>query len=763
MHLRYLSLFSGIEAASVAFEPLGWEPVAFAEIEPFPCALLKHYWPTIPNLGDVTKITKAQIESLGKIDLVIFGFPCQDVSVAGKRGGMHDADGLLTRSGLFFPAMQIVEWAKPRWALAENVPGLFSINEGSTFASVLGEMAGAEIGIPSDGWENSGFALGPKGLVEWAVLDAQFFGIPQRRRRVFIIRDSGDWRDRPPLLLEPDSLQGHPPPSREAGKSVARTFTSRARSGGWGQDVDLAASGYTQVANSVTPGEGRHWEPSIETLIPDTPPALKARDFKGPSSDGTGDGAPLIPVIANTLRSGPTSEASHGKQSGTDRETLIPIVLDDQGGHAMSVSTDGQVGALRSEAHQHQPVIAVRTAQTGANGEGVSEEVVHTLDGANGQAVCFDTTQVTSKTNRSNPQPGDPCHTLSKDADAPLVVAPAQPIAIHPHVIGRSPTSGPQGKEYLDDGSAYTTDARGTPQSVVYDVRGNGDGNTCPTLSRSAAGDRPNDFAPMVFQSKASASQSMNPADVAPSLDVGKSEGMAVIQNIGGENGTAHEGNTIALLRLLREEVGEETFSKWSLGILIQLYPSEILRQKMHGFDVRYPTEPKHGLVNYALSRKKIGSGWPMRGMWEAGCDGCAPRGWEPSEQCALELGAYLSELPYSPSSAERFMQDLWDSAEGVGVLRQTLSTFQKIWRSICAQDTEKNSNAGYKVRRLVPEETEALQGFPHGYTLVPHRGKFSADGNRYKAIGNSIATLCLSWIGERIEMVEELTKELKK
>lgn len=279
--MRYLSLFSGIEAASVAWYPLGWECCAVAEIEPFPCAVLRHHYPGVPNLGDITKITHEQIAVLGKIDLVVGGFPCQDVSVAGKRAGMKNEDGSTTRSGLFFDAMRIIEWIGPRWVVIENVPGLFSSNGGRDFADVVGEMAGCQFDVPAGGWINSGVAVGPLGLVEWTVLDAQYHGLAQRRRRVFLVRDSGNWSDRPPLFLEPYRLQGHPAPRREAGQRPAPTISARTQGGGGlGTDFDLDG-GLIPVPHA------------------DTSPALKARDGKGPSSDGDGDGAILIPMLAH--------------------------------------------------------------------------------------------------------------------------------------------------------------------------------------------------------------------------------------------------------------------------------------------------------------------------------------------------------------------------------------------------------------------------------------------------------------------------------
>ncbi len=221
--LRYLSLFSGIEAATAAWEPLDWQAVAYAEIEPFCCAALQHYFPGVPNLGDVRAITKRQIRDLGHIDLVVFGSPCQDLSVAGRRAGLRGE-----RSGLFFQAMEIVRWTKARFALWENVPGAFSSNCGNDFARVVGEMVGVRPSVPKDGWQNSGFAVGPAGFLKWCVLDAQFFGVPQRRRRVFALRDSGNWANRPPILLERESLLGNPAPRRTERKGTIRCFETGA-------------------------------------------------------------------------------------------------------------------------------------------------------------------------------------------------------------------------------------------------------------------------------------------------------------------------------------------------------------------------------------------------------------------------------------------------------------------------------------------------------------------------------------------------------
>jgi len=217
--MRYLSLFSGIEAASVAWQALGWHAVAFAEIEPFPCAVLAHHYPDVPNLGDVTRIGPVDIAPLGRIDVVVGGSPCQDLSVAGQRKGLAGE-----RSSLFHEQIRIFHAARyfcgARWLVWENVPGAFSSNGGADFAVVAGTMAGCRLDVPSDGWGQEGVALGKHGLLEWAVLDAQWFGLAQRRRRVFAVLDTGNWSDRPPVLLERDSLRGDIAPRRESGQSI---------------------------------------------------------------------------------------------------------------------------------------------------------------------------------------------------------------------------------------------------------------------------------------------------------------------------------------------------------------------------------------------------------------------------------------------------------------------------------------------------------------------------------------------------------------
>jgi DNA (cytosine-5)-methyltransferase 1 len=205
--MRFGSVCSGIEAASVAWQPLGWKAQWLAEIDPFPCSLLAHHYPDTPNLGDMTKFNEWPLDDKHAIDLLCGGTPCQSFSVAGLRKGLDDPRGNLM---LTFGA--IAAKYRPRWLVWENVPGVLSSNGGRDFGSFLGMLG--QLGY--------GFA--------YRVLDAQYFGVAQRRRRVFVVGCLGDWRSAAAVLFERHSLQGHPAPSRQAGKGFAADVAPHLRS-----------------------------------------------------------------------------------------------------------------------------------------------------------------------------------------------------------------------------------------------------------------------------------------------------------------------------------------------------------------------------------------------------------------------------------------------------------------------------------------------------------------------------------------------------
>lgn len=197
--MKYLSLFSGIEAVTVAAQNYNFEPVAFSEIADFPNAVLKYHYPHVPNLGDVKNINGAKYN--GTIDLIVGGSPCQDFSISGNRAGLHGE-----RSGLAREYIRVLSEIKPKWFLWENVPGALSTNRGQDFKRLLTEISKLGYGVA------------------WRILDAQYFGVPQRRRRIFLVGYFGDWRPPAAVLFEQKSLSGNFKKSKRKQESSSRNI-----------------------------------------------------------------------------------------------------------------------------------------------------------------------------------------------------------------------------------------------------------------------------------------------------------------------------------------------------------------------------------------------------------------------------------------------------------------------------------------------------------------------------------------------------------
>jgi DNA (cytosine-5)-methyltransferase 1 len=231
--VKFLSICSGIEAASVAWEPLGWEAAAFSEIEPFPSAVLAHHYPDVPNLGDMLTLPeRIRGGEAPAPDLLCGGTPCQAFSVAGNRRSLDDARGNLSltfceianaiddvRAGRSEPAC-IVFW--------ENVPGVLNTAD-NAFGCFLGELAGESVPLVAAGgkWTNAGYVSGPKRAIAWRVLDAQYFGVAQRRRRVFLVASARDGFNPAEILFEREGVRRDSAPSRETGQEVAGTIAAR--------------------------------------------------------------------------------------------------------------------------------------------------------------------------------------------------------------------------------------------------------------------------------------------------------------------------------------------------------------------------------------------------------------------------------------------------------------------------------------------------------------------------------------------------------
>lgn len=329
--MKLMSLFDGSGGFPLAASLCGIEPVYAAEVEPYPIAVTKNRFPKMKHLGDVSKVKGGEIEP---VDIITFGSPCQDISIAGKRAGLKHADmgdDETTRSGLFLEAIRIIKEMReatngvyPRYAIWENVPGAFSSNRGEDFRTVLEEFIRVKEkdavmpAVPQAGWAYADCISGDGWSIAYRVFDAQYWGVPQRRRRIYLVADfRGECAQE--ILFKRESLRGY----FEAGR---------------------------------TPWQG--------------------------------------------------------------------IAADAQ---KISVCTDGKSPTLRAEAHGNAPyVINKKTLVYDTRGNGAGE-TVPTITGDHNnritdytalccEAVVYDGANITSPLNKTNPQAGDPCHTISTDS-----------------------------------------------------------------------------------------------------------------------------------------------------------------------------------------------------------------------------------------------------------------------------------------------------------------------------------------------------------
>jgi len=396
--VRYASVCDGIGAAHVAWQPLGWECAWTSEIEPFPSAVVDERW-KLKNVGDMTKLTEEQLENEGPISLLVGGTPCQSFSVAGLRKGLEDP-----RGNLALRFTQLVGVLRPTWVVWENVPGVLSSGGGRDFGTFLGALA--ELGY--------GFA--------YRVLDAQWFGVAQRRRRVFVVAHARDWRRAAAVLFERESVFGNPPTRGASGEKVTGPIAGCSNGGGANGPGRTADDADTLVASAV----GFNWQNGGGYG--------KANDGLGITEEGTGPlqrcNTPAV-AFANRTRDGV-------KVPEVMKDGIVPALTNPGGGgrsDAVNVAvpqgftysgysnqsawmtgdrTDCLPASGHSDgSHQGVGVVSVRTAQTSANGHGVATDVAHTLDQVQGQAIAFRENQ------RGEVQYVDPPHALASGGGKP--------------------------------------------------------------------------------------------------------------------------------------------------------------------------------------------------------------------------------------------------------------------------------------------------------------------------------------------------------
>lgn len=272
--MNYFSVCSGIEAATVAWKDLGWKAIGFSEIDKFPCEVLNHHYPNIKNYGDMTKCEEWDIGQ-HQIDLLVGGTPCQSYSIAGKRKGMDDERGKLAIK--FF---DIVRKFKPRWIVWENVCGVLSSNKGRDFGIFLSEMAQCGYGF------------------SYRVLDAANFGVPQRRRRVFVIGYLGDWRPTAAVLFESESSSRDTTQSGKKKEKTTRKSNFRFETSG----PTVSSEQPYLVANTLT----RRMYKGINTTLDEGQTPILVSDYKNTVKETIL--APTITASNNPSRSPQSSE-----------------------------------------------------------------------------------------------------------------------------------------------------------------------------------------------------------------------------------------------------------------------------------------------------------------------------------------------------------------------------------------------------------------------------------------------------------------------
>ena len=672
--MRYLSVCSGIEAASVAWHHLGWTPVGFSEIEPFPAAVLAHRFPNIPNYGDMTKHESWPI-TRGAIDLLVGGTPCQSFSVAGLRQGLADP-----RGNLMLTYLAIADRLRPRWLVWENVPGVLSSNGGRDFGTFLGSLG--ELGY---GWA-------------YRVLDAQYVrvgrwprAVPQRRRRVFVVGCLGDWAAPGEVLALAEGLQRHLEARRAKGKGTPADAEGGVGAGCWWDEGQVS-----------------------ETLN---------------QSKCGGGGVSLMPDKGNfgaVLQ--PTAYRWQNDRDGLQQDDAVAALRASQGAsgfHEMNHPVIAQPVPFRDVS----PTLTSR--MQGSSGWAPVNEDAHLV----GQPVPYDLFQITAPVNRQNREPGDPCHTLARDNAAHAAVAFQQnqlgevrcntvagTVNTNSNPSGRNTPMVAIGTDCYN--GAITGDVAatmGTPGSSVnasgptvmqavafnptQDPISSTDGSTHCMGTRSSRGDATIAVAHAFYSTDGTHGVNQHP-EVSPAVKVGSGLG------IPSPPAVAFQQNTRDEVRLINGD-----------GQIVGALAAEA-GMKQQNYLAQSATTPavafKTGNSAKARSNAESSEVTPTLGS-DAGGNTI------PAVAVAPSLTA-TNDPSRSPQSSEVTQQ--------VAAVHASTMT----------------------VRRLTPRECERLQGFPDDWTMIPYRGKPAEDcpdGPRYKALGNSMACNCMSWIGERIAAYE--------
>lgn len=642
--MKVLDLFSGICGFGLAFQRAGFEHLAFCEQDSDCQRVIRRHFPNVEIINDVKEINKERYAFVP--DVICGGFPCQDVSVAGKRAGLAGE-----RSGLWFEFRRIIESYQPRWVVIENVPGLLSgcgcescqvvsrivrihgwlrkrrkINKPCAVCNagirMLKSHSGRNLAIVLQGLAQCGY--------RWAyrVLDSQFDGVAQRRRRVFIVAGLGAAGERAAeILFEREGGCWNSPPRRETGQDVAGTVTGGAASGSsHGKKSGTDREGFLTVgaiSSKWAKGTGGPSGDECQNLI-------VATLNSGGNNGGfrTEPGEHLIGTYGLTghgqyVKGLTTLRAKGGDCSGGS-EHLIAHTLSANGADASEDGTGRGTPLVAQTITAHQ--FRSNGATAGNNGKPV-----------NLQIVPFDTTQITSKENGSRPQAYDPCHPLAAGAHAPAIAFTERTRA---------------------DGRNFEAQ-----EELAY------------ALTDASKGGNPHSgkiFVPI--NSSRELIQSL--------LQQGFSRIMAAYAN-------ATKTNTNQILQLLQRAISSQEDAQWLARELASFQPQKVLQSGMHGSGVQGEVQGEPTASTGPLSSQNAETESCLRELRDNGkAPRRSPRRRKSAQQRSGEPDCSLPLLPSEESQQSDCLCDLWRSAQGTRLLQQALDTLSEIWRSTGVQDS---------------------------------------------------------------------------
>lgn len=491
--MKLMSLFDGSGGFPLAASLCGIEPVYAAEVEPYPIAVTKNRFPKMKHLGDVSKVKGGEIEP---VDIITFGSPCQDMSIAGKRAGLKHADmgdDETTRSGLFLEAIRIIKEMReatngvyPRYAIWENVPGAFSSNRGEDFRTVLEEFIRVKEkdavmpDVPKAGWPYADCYSGNGWSLAYRVFDAQYWGVPQRRRRIYLVADFRGQRAGE-ILLKPEGLRRNSAQSGTHGQETARCAKN---------SVGTAIGGVDRYNQSFLPGlaqtlrasGGGDCTPTVLAQvavychqgngIDRAGKCLTAYSFDSLSSNSMKSKNPhsgcRAVEIAKTLDTGyPDPSKNQGGIAIVEK-----IILDDQGGQQISVCTDGKSPTLRAEAHGNAPyVINKKTLVYDTRGNGAGETVPTITGDHNNRVTDYTCLAITRCYDIGEARLRTPSEYIEK---SPTITArcgtggnnvPGVVYCLQGNGIDRADTAGCNGKGWKED-TSYTLNTIDKPAVV---------------------------------------------------------------------------------------------------------------------------------------------------------------------------------------------------------------------------------------------------------------------------------------------------------